>query len=260
MTNDFLWRNLTSLPYFRGLLRAIEARLLEGIDLPAPRLDVGCGDGHFGEVAFVRATDVGIDPALDSLREAKKRSAYRWLLAAQGARLPLASGAMASVVSNSVLEHIPDVRSVLKEIGRVLRPGGKFAFTVPNPGYLAHLALPAWLSTIRLDSLGERYRRWFRAMTRVENLAWEDEWREWLAQAGLDLVATLRYFSPAALRVLEGGHYFGIPSLVARKLTGRWILAPTRWNLGVTARLVRRYYDSPAAGDGTFNLHLARRR
>ena len=30
---------------------------------------------------------------------------------------------------------------------------------------------------------------------------------------------------------LDLGHYFGMPSLVAKKLFGRWILAPNRWNL-----------------------------
>ena len=167
MTTDFLWPHLTALPYFRGFLRAIEARLLEGVELPAPRLDVGCGDGHFGQVALRGPTDVGIDPAIESLREAKGRAAYRWLLAAQGASLPLADRSMGSVVSNSVLEHIPDVRAVLREIGRVLRPGGRLVFTVPNPGYLLHLGVPAWLEKARLGALGERYRRWFRSVTRV---------------------------------------------------------------------------------------------
>jgi SAM-dependent methyltransferase len=259
MATDYLWPNLESLPYFRGFLRAIEARLLQSVELPAPRLDVGCGDGHFGEIAFAQATTLGVDPALNSLREARRRPAYRWLAAAEGARLPLARASMASAVSNSVLEHIPDVQSVLQEIGRVLKPGGTLAFTVPNPGYLAHLALPAWFEKAGFRSFGERYRGWFRSVTRVEHLAWEDEWREWLERAGLELQGTLRYFPPAAMRVLEWGHYLGLPSLVARKLTGRWILAPAHWNLWLTARAVRPYYDSPAAGDGTFNLYLARR-
>ncbi len=260
MTTDFLWPHLTALPYFRGFLRAIEARLMDGVELPAPRLDVGCGDGHFGQVALQAPTDIGIDPAISSLREAKRRGVYRWLLAAQGARLPLADRSMGSVISNSVLEHIPDVRAVLADIGRVLRPGGRLAFTVPNPGYLSHLGVPAWLERVRLAGLGDGYRRWFRSVTRVEHLAWEEEWREWLEAAGMEVEETLRYFPPAAMRALEAGHYFGLPSLVARKLTGRWILVPTRWNLWVTARAVRPYYDSPVAGDGTFSLYLARRR
>ena len=260
MSPDFLWPHLKALPYFRGFLRAIEAKLLDGVNLPAPRLDIGCGDGHFGQVALHGPTEVGVDPAIDSLREAQRRGIYRLLLTAQGARLPLAGQSMASVISNSVLEHIPDVQAVLKDIGRVLRRGGRLAFTVPNPGYLAHLAVPGWLGRVRLTGPGERYRRWFRRVTRVENLAWEEEWRAWLNAAGLELESTMRYFPPAAMRTLELGHYFGLPSLAARKLTGRWILAPTHWNLWLTARLVRPYYDSPAAGDGTFNLYLAGKR
>jgi hypothetical protein len=81
-----------------------------------------------------------------------------------------------------------------------------------------------------------------------------------LESAGFDVERTLRYFSPAAMKVLEWGHYFGLPSLAWRRLTGRWILVPTRWNLWLAARVVRPYYDFPAAGDGVFTLYVARKR
>ena len=51
---DHLWLQISSLPYFRGLLRAVEARFYENIDLPSPTLDLGCGDGHFATLAFDR--------------------------------------------------------------------------------------------------------------------------------------------------------------------------------------------------------------
>jgi hypothetical protein len=35
------------------------------------------------------------------------------------------------IVSNDVLEHVPDIDSALSEIYRTLKPGGKFIFTVP---------------------------------------------------------------------------------------------------------------------------------
>jgi len=50
-----------------------------------------------------------------------------------------------------------------------------------------------------------------------------------------------------------------VPSLLARKLTGRWILWPSRFNLGLTERFVRRYYREPLAGDGTYTLYVATR-
>jgi len=37
---DHLWPQIASLPYFRGLLRAVEARFYENIELPAPTLDL----------------------------------------------------------------------------------------------------------------------------------------------------------------------------------------------------------------------------
>jgi len=52
MKRDFLWPHLQALPYFRALLRAVEASLVHPIALPPPILDVGCGDGHFARVAF----------------------------------------------------------------------------------------------------------------------------------------------------------------------------------------------------------------
>jgi len=41
MARDYLWPQLQDLPYFRALLRAVEARLLQQVDLPDPVLDIG---------------------------------------------------------------------------------------------------------------------------------------------------------------------------------------------------------------------------
>jgi SAM-dependent methyltransferase len=259
MKPDFLWPHLRALPYFRALLRSVEASLVHEIALPEPVLDVGCGDGHFGSVTFERPTTVGIDPSRRSLREAARVHAYRWLIASGGERLPFVRGAFASAFSNSVLEHIPPLQEVLNEVGRVVRPGGKFVFTVPNPGYLEHLALPRYPRRLGLRGLADAYAEWFRVVTRTVNLEWEEAWRARLELAGFELVRSVRYFPPSALRTLEWGHYFGLPSLVARKLTGRWILWPSRFNLGLTERFVRRYYREPLAGDGTYTLYVARR-
>ena len=58
-------------------------------------------------------------------------------------------------------------------------------------------------------------------------------WRERLARTGFEIEKSWDYFPPKALHVLEMGHYFGLPALVTRKLTGRWILAPNRANLAL---------------------------
>jgi SAM-dependent methyltransferase len=259
MSQDFLDQHLRALPYFRGMLRAMEARWYQDVTLPEPVLDVGCGDGHFASVAFDRQLDIGIDPDYGSLKEAAGFGAYKRLIQSDGALLPFEDDALGSAISNSVLEHIPHLQEVLNEIGRVLPSGAPFAFTVPNPGYSSELSLPRWLSKVGLSRLGERYRRWFMVMSRTWNLHDEEGWEKLLSPAGFKIETTFRYFSPSALTMLEWGHYFGSPTLLPRKITGRWILAPWRWNLWLTDRLVRRYYIESPRSDGTYSFYLARK-
>lgn len=260
MAGDLLTQHLRELPYFRAILRAVEARIMGRHDLPAPTLDIGSGDGHFAQVAFDEPIDVGLDPEPSTMGEARRRGAYRMLTLADGASMPFADGVFASALSNSVLEHIPGVEQVLGELGRVLRSGAPFVFTVPNPGYREELGIASLLSTIGLDRLGESYRGWFMRMSRTWNLFDEHGWQSRLDAAGFDLVESYRYFSPQALRALEWGHYFGGPTLLSRWLTGRWILAPTAWNLGLTDRIVRRYFEESTGEEGTYSFFRAVRR
>ncbi len=48
-----------------------------------------------------------------------------------GARLPVRDGSVDTVLSTEVLEHVPDPRSFVQEMARVLKPGGKLLLTVP---------------------------------------------------------------------------------------------------------------------------------
>ena len=89
--------------------------------------------------------------------------------------------------------------------------------------------------------LGKGYTEWFRKISRVSHADEADVWQKRLEKAGFDLVRWWNYFSPSAMRVLEWGHYFGVPSVAARVLTGRWIIAPTKWNFWLTERDVKKY-------------------
>jgi SAM-dependent methyltransferase len=256
---DFLWLHLRELPYFRSILRAVEARFYQELELPHPILDVGCGDGHFASVVFDRQIDIGVDLHLPSLREANRRGVYCLLLESDGTRLPIRSESLGSAFSNSVLEHLPDLDGVLAEIARTLRPRAPVFFTVPNPGYQTELSFPRFLASVGLRRAARGYQDYFMWMSRTRNMMYEPEWTERLGRVGLAVERTARYFSPAALHALEWGHYFGAPSLVARWLTGHWIVVPQRWNLWLTERLTRRYYLEAPCPDGTYSFYLARK-
>jgi SAM-dependent methyltransferase len=258
---DYLWLQLRDLPYFRALLRAVEARYYEDIDLPGPVLDLGCGDGHFATIAFDEPLDVGIDPWAGPVRQAAKRGSYRMVIHGTGDRMPFPDQYFSSVVSNSVLEHIPDLDPVLEEVARVLKPGGRFVFCVPNHHFLDNLSVSAFFEQAGLAGLGQAYRGFFNRISRHHHCDSPEVWQERLGRAGFQVERWWHYFSPQALHVLEWGHYFGLPSLVSRQLFGRWILSQTRWNLALTTRITEPYYNEAQQQDqGSYSFYITRKR
>ncbi len=257
---DHLWLQIRELPYFRGLLRAVESRFYDEIDLPAPTLDLGCGDGHFASLTFNRPLEVGIDPWQRPLKAARQQQAYNGLAQVDGAAIPFPSAHFSSAVSNSVLEHISHIDSVLAETARVLKPGAIFVFCVPNHQFLPNLSLGRGFDKIGLKFLARAYRAFFNKISRHYHCDPPEIWQTRLETAGFRLEKWWHYFSPAALRTLEWGHYLGLPAWVSRMLTGRWIISPTRCNLALTRRLVQPYFDEPIPNDqGAYTFYIARR-
>jgi ubiquinone/menaquinone biosynthesis C-methylase UbiE len=165
---DYLYLHLCDLPYFRALVRGMEATYYQSFDLPAPVLDVGCGDGHFASLTFEHKIDVGLDPWKGPIHEAGRRGCYRLLVQADGALSPFPDAYFASAFSNSVLEHIPHIDAVLADTARVLKPGAPFYFCVPNERYLSELFIS------RL--LGKGYTEWFRRISRVQHADGPQVW------------------------------------------------------------------------------------
>lgn len=256
---DFLWLNLCELPYFRSVLRAVEAQFYQGLVLQEPTLDVGCGDGHFAQISFDRMIDVGLDPWYGPIHEAGTRHVYRLLTEADGGWMPYPDAYFSSAFSNSVLEHIAEVDKVLMETSRVLKPGALFVFCVPNHRFKNTLSVTRGLEKLQLQSLANLYQHFFTRISRHRHMDGFEVWRERLERAGFSVEKWWDYFPPKAQAVLEWGHYLGLPSLIIHVLTRRWILVPHRWNLGLTYRAVLPYANASACKDGVYTFYITRR-
>ena len=185
---DYLWLNLKDLPYFRAMLRAVEAQFYQGCNLPAPTLDVGCGDGHFATIAFDRPLEVGIDPWSGPIHKAQKLGGYCSLIQGDAGQIPFPDAAFSSAVSNSVLEHIPHIDRVLELTARVLKPHSPFVFCVPNPRYFSELSIARYMNGIGFHALAEAYTEWFRRISRVHHADEPDVWETRLNRAGFSLL------------------------------------------------------------------------
>lgn len=258
--SDFLAVQVRELPYFRALLRAIESKFYEGLELKRPVLDVGCGDGHFAQRTFAQKIDVGIDPWEGPLAEASSRDIYEKTILTAGAEIPFPDTSFETVISNSVLEHIPDLDPVITEISRVIRPGGLFVFCVPNHQFLGNLSVSNFFDRIKLKPLGDLYRAFFNRISRHYHCDDMATWEKRLTSNGFTLEKAWHYFSPAAFHTLEWGHYFGLPSLISRKLFGKWVLFPNSSCVKAIEAMCRKYYNEAAEQkDGSYTFYIARR-
>ena len=104
-------------------------------------LDVGCGIGHWSRclTPFLSADCAltGVDREPQSLEEARKRSTSihhltTTFLEADAARLPFPDASFDMVTCQTVLIHVNDPVAVLREMIRVLTPGGLIALAEPN--------------------------------------------------------------------------------------------------------------------------------
>ncbi len=237
-----LERQLAEVPPHRALLRSVEARLMGSVSLEAPVLDVGCGDGHFAAVAYGRPLDVGVDLLRPELEEARARGAYRRVIPTSGTALPFPDGSFRTVVSNSVLEHIPDLDGTLREISRVLAPGGTFAFTTPSEHFGEFLLGNTLMRRLGLPALGDAYARWFDGISEHFHRLSPAVWEEKLNDVGLTIRHWRYYFPEEAHRAFDLSHYLGAPTILFRKMTGRWIPHPALYR--PIAGWLRRYCEN----------------
>jgi SAM-dependent methyltransferase len=260
MEKDYLHLNIKSLPYFRGLLRAVEARQYPKFNLTSPTLDLGCGDGHFAGIAFDRKVEVGIDPWKAPVIEAGKTGAYHLVIEGAGDRIPFPDEYFNSAFSNSVLEHIPDLDPVLAELGRVLKKGSTFVFCVPNHHFLGNLSISNGFDRMGLRGLGNAYRGFFNRISRHHHCDSPETWELRLKKAGFEVTHWWHYFSPEALHILEWGHYLGLPSWICKQLFGKWILVDEKWNLSLTRKLIERFYQEDVEQvQGSYSFYIARK-
>jgi SAM-dependent methyltransferase len=128
--NGIFWPEFATLAH--AFWRAQEVTLFRrhAALVQPPVLDLGCGDGCFGQLAGWPADTTGADFDAESLRVRAQVCPGAVNVRADAGALPLPDGAFATCVSNSVFEHLPDLDACLREARRVLRPGGRLVLTM----------------------------------------------------------------------------------------------------------------------------------
>ena len=99
---------------------------------PRPTLlDCGAGTGLFAQEMAAYCRVLVLDDHEESLRLLRTRFPADQVLQVSAAGIPLPDGAADMVTALDVLEHIEADGAAVREMGRVLRPGGVLVATVP---------------------------------------------------------------------------------------------------------------------------------
>ena len=192
-------------------------------------LELGCGTGFFllnlmqaGVVKKGSVTDISPGMVKVAIRNAEGLGLDVDGRVADAETLPYEDASFDLVVGHAVLHHIPDVGQSMREVLRVLKPGGRFVFAGEPTKYGDVVAR-------KLSQL-----TWFAAtnLTRLPGLtSWrrpQAELEESSAAAALEAVVDLHTFAPDDLRGLAIAAGAVDVDVRTEELTASWFGWPVR--------------------------------
>ena len=161
-------------------------------------LDCGCAEGYYSVALTERGarTVVGVDVIAARVEAAKSLPhppSVTFELAGAGS-LPFDDCTFDAALVNEVLEHVEDEGKSLRDIARVLRPGGRLALFSPNrwfpfEGHGARLPNGRDLLTVPVPVMPWLPARLTRHVATARNY-WPGQLRAVIADAGFEIVSS----------------------------------------------------------------------
>ncbi len=168
--------------FFDQTHRAALALAASIVHHPESVLDVGCGTGRLLRRAYrywPEAQLIGVDPADGMIEKAKLLTQNATFYMDMAEALPLEDNSVDLALSTTSFHHWQDQAAGIREITRVLRPGGYFM--------LVDISMPEWLAGVfrlkRVYSPNQMRTLFTQAGLQVQ-IQQTLAWRRWLATVG----------------------------------------------------------------------------
>lgn len=233
----FIKKYLDNRPMFLSIIRNQEAMLFQKHSnlLKSPILDFGCGDGFFARLVFGKnKIIVGLDLFNNQrIEEAKKEKVYKKITLYDGNKIPYPDNYFNTVISNCVLEHIPNIKLSLNEIYRVLKPGGYFLTSVMTDQWEKNL--------FGSKIFGKAYLSFMRKIQVHQNLFSNQQWQKYFKKTGFKIHSIEGYLYKKSSFYLDLFHYLSIGSLISYKLLNKWVLFSIPFLNKIKTRFIKKF-------------------
>lgn len=147
--------------------------LLKKMNLSGKFLDIGFGSGQLiKKLSTAKLTTFGVDISLQNIVSFRKnyrksRPVYTLPVDPFNSELGFKGESFDGIVCSHVLEHVPDDQVLIKEIHRVLCPGGIAVIMVPINE--EHMEVPTHIRKYTADSIKEKLKPYFEILESGEN-------------------------------------------------------------------------------------------
>jgi 2-polyprenyl-3-methyl-5-hydroxy-6-metoxy-1,4-benzoquinol methylase len=172
-------------------------------------LDVGCGTGRYSIHTKNAGNTVIGSELVQSAAMGARRRGLEVLVADSETTFPFADESFDRVQCIEVIEHLMDPVSTLREINRVLKPGGEIFISTPNAAWWAH----RFLMITGITSFGHSPAYPVEVNMHIRHFTMSTL-KDFLHRMGFDVVRTQ-------------GTYTGFPSALVEYFPGMaWLLNP----------------------------------
>jgi SAM-dependent methyltransferase len=199
--------------WYRGRRNVLE-RVIGRLQLPdgARILDAGCGSGRNMVELMRYGTVTGVELSSTSAALARARAAGE-VIEGSVLEMPFASASFDLAVSLDVIEHLADDLAALRELRRVVAPGGSLLITVPAYQWL-------WSGH---DVINHHHRRYTsRSLLRVaEQAGWESVRTTYFNALLLPVAIVLRVLDRLSTKTTESSLDLWVPPEPANWLLER---------------------------------------
>jgi len=189
--------------WYRGR-RSVLERVIERLRLPARAriLDAGCGSGRNMVELARHGTVTGVELSATSVALARARSVGE-VIEGSVLQMPFESASFDLAVSLDVIEHLADDLAALRELRRVVAPGGALLITVPAYQWL-------WSGHDVVNHHHRRYTR--RSLLQVaEQAGWESVRTTYFNSLLLPVAILLRCLERLSSKTTESSLDLWIP-------------------------------------------------